>query len=708
MHRFRIFSLNLVFLFIFLFLPLAAQDGDQYAEDIKNFEEFVKEQMAADRIPGLSVGFIKDDFVWTAGFGYADLENKCPAKAESAYRLASVTKPMTAVAILNLVEDGKIDLNAEVQTFVPYFPKKQWPVKVGQVLGHLGGISHYRNYDLEGHFKDHKDTREAIAVFEEFDLVAEPGTKYNYSSYGYNLLGAIIEGASGQSYGEYMHEHIWGPLRMDATRLDNPVDIIPNRVRGYRIIDGEVKNSEFVDISSRFAAGGTRSTVGDLLKFAEGMVPGKILNKETLNMMWTSMAQHDGYFTNYGRGWAVSPVNGRFRVLHGGAQAETRTRFVYYPKENFAIAVACNLEGTNLRPYTQKLYQLILDAPWDINAYTGSQRDDVIYRGMKDVFDYGLSYYVKNQVLRSEDAEELASAFEFFNNQVNRKALEADFEGTLRNVRNGRHPIGDEAFVKVGSFMASKLVEKYGWQRLPVYHDTGATLFFNDYIEMYTSNSNISKSRRFTSDFEMLVNNWHQAWAKVWTEDIKNLDIGTSTDFGTLGKKLKTVFLSASIYPNFVEHFMTAMQQLYVQGDGARGFQAAKTAYELYPNSDETNAYYGIGLLTKDNQQQAKTLIKKAAEMNPRGAASARNLNRIAYQMARIGLADYGMTLLKIAAELHPQVANLYDSIGEFYLNKGQIEESVAYYNKALEIDPEFENAKRMLKKIKAEHPSVN
>ena len=108
--------------------------------------------------------------------------------------------------------------------------------------------------------------------------VAEPGTRFNYSSYGYNLLGAVIEGASGKPYGEYLREVLWGPLGMDATRMDDPDALIPNRVRGYRRgPDGDVINSEFVDISSRFAAGGTRSTVLDLLKFARGVIEGRVL-----------------------------------------------------------------------------------------------------------------------------------------------------------------------------------------------------------------------------------------------------------------------------------------------------------------------------------------------------------------------------------------------------------------------------------------------
>ena len=145
--KFIILSFLLITIFSIQTLP--AQQTNKYANEIKIFEEFVTQQMQIDKIPGLSIGFIKDDFIWTKGFGYADLENKIPATEKSTYRLASNTKSMTAVAILQLVEQGKIDLDAEVQTYVPYFPRKKWPVTVRQLLGHLGGISHYQNYDRE-------------------------------------------------------------------------------------------------------------------------------------------------------------------------------------------------------------------------------------------------------------------------------------------------------------------------------------------------------------------------------------------------------------------------------------------------------------------------------------------------------------------------------------------------------------------------------
>jgi CubicO group peptidase (beta-lactamase class C family) len=169
--------------------PSETRADDQYADKLRSFEEFVRQQMAKNKVPGLTIGFVKDDYMWVKGFGYADLENQVPANAESAYRLASVQKSMTAAAILQLVELKKINLDAEIQTYVPYFPKKKFPITVRQLLYHLGGIPHYVNRDVEQHIKEHKNTREAIVIFENFDLIAEPGTKFSYSSYGYNLLG---------------------------------------------------------------------------------------------------------------------------------------------------------------------------------------------------------------------------------------------------------------------------------------------------------------------------------------------------------------------------------------------------------------------------------------------------------------------------------------------------------------------------------------
>jgi CubicO group peptidase (beta-lactamase class C family) len=117
---------------------------------------------------------VKVDFTWACGFVFCDLEIQVKAKPHSSYCIASVSKTFTALAVLKLVEQGKIDLDKEVQTYVPYFPQKKWPVTVRQLLGHLGGISHYKDYDKEGHFKNHMNTEQAISVFKDFELNYSP------------------------------------------------------------------------------------------------------------------------------------------------------------------------------------------------------------------------------------------------------------------------------------------------------------------------------------------------------------------------------------------------------------------------------------------------------------------------------------------------------------------------------------------------------
>jgi CubicO group peptidase (beta-lactamase class C family) len=663
----------------------------------KEFEDFVARQMAADKVPGLSIGFLKDDEMWARGFGFADLENKLPAKAESMYRLASVTKPMTAAAVLQLAEKGKINLDAEVQTYVPYFPKKNFPVTVRQLLGHLGGISHYKNYDVEGHFKDHKTTREAIAVFENFDLVNEPGTKFSYSSYGYNLLGAVIEGASGQAYGEYMRENVWQPLGMNDIRMDSPGDIIPNRVRGYEIAGGQVRNAEFVDISSRFAAGGTRATVIDLLKFAKGINEGKVLSKASQDLMFTSMTTKAGALTNYSAGWGVDTTNGRFMLSHSGGQAETSTYLFNFPARKIVIAVAANLEGANTGVYVQKLFELLTGEAWNTNAYIADDRGKVpLYLAMVGTYEEGRANYEKTGKVFTENAQELAQAFAYFNQNLGDDALKAaQQQGVFQKVREGRQVSAGQPFAKIGSFMAEKLREKYGAQRLAAYSNTGAITFFSDYIELYAKDASIPKELRFNETVEKTVAAWQAGWSKTNTSEARKIVINSDSNFDELSARLKKDFSGAPVYPNLNGSFINTIEQLVVVRQLPKALKAGELAAALYPSLDSANAYNGIVLVLADDREKGKTYLKRAAELNGNGAGSAGGLNGLAYELAGIGMIDEGLKLLQAASELYPQEANLYDSIGEFYAKKGMKEKAIEFYQKALATNPKYPNAEK-------------
>ena len=508
--------------------PAKAASANQYKEELKQFDEFVARQMKFDKTPGLTVGFIKDGFVWTKGYGFADLENKVPAKPESAYRLASVSKSMTAVAVMQLVEKKKIDLDAEVQTYVSYFPKKQWPVTVRQVLGHIGGISHYKNAANELHIKEHRNTREAIAIFQDFDLVAEPGTRYNYSSYGYNLLAAIVEAASGMSFGDYMKQNVWGPAGMADTRLDDPEDVIPNRVRGYRLLEGQVKNSEFVDISSRFGGGGTRSTVPDLLKYATGLMEGRLLNNESMIAASTSMSTRDGRLTNYAMGWDTTPFAGRYMLTHSGGQQETTTLLYVLPTRKLALAIALNYENGDPGIYLDRLFQVVTGTPLVLPVYSADRTKASLIDAINNTFNYGLAYYEHFGKPMTSDTTELTKAFAYFNESVDLNKIKANPQEATKRIREGAHPVAQQAFTKVGSYMAAKLAEKHGAARLDSYAALSGLAFVEDYFAIAPS---IAKDFRASAELQTVLAELSRDWRKTNTDYVRNLFVTTDSDF---------------------------------------------------------------------------------------------------------------------------------------------------------------------------------
>jgi CubicO group peptidase (beta-lactamase class C family) len=666
---------------------------------LRAFERFVAASMKLDRTPGLTVGVLQGEFSWVGAYGYSDLENGIPAKPESAYRLASVTKPMTAVAVLQLVERGKIDLDAEVQTYVPYFPKKPWPVTVRQLLGHIGGVSHYMNPDRELHIKTHMNTREAIGIFEGFDLVAEPGTKYSYSSYGYNLLGAVIEGASGKSFGEYMRENVWGPLGMKDTRMDDPVEVIPNRVRGYQLVDGKIRNSEFVDISSRFAAGGTRSTVPDLLAFAKGLMAGKLLSPASRDLMFTSLATRDGMRTDYALGWGTGSLGGRFAVDHSGGQNETRTLLYLFPSRNLALAAAINFESASPGPYLARLFEVVTGERWDLQPYTADPLSAEVLRGMDETFAYGLAYFEQYGKEMASDAGARAEAFAYFNRTVSRSGLEADGDATRKAIATGRHPAAGDAFVKVGSAMASALEKKLGAARLRQYPALGAITFFNDYRKLYEKDSMLA---RFDAPFEQAVSKWEASWSRTNDAYVRGLPVGPDLDLSVAGPRLKALFANAEVYPNLSRSLLQTADAYAVLGDRERALRAAQSVVDLYPRANEAAAWYGLILVVFGEHDRGIAELRRSIAIDPKGRASAGWLNGTAYEFASIGKVDVGLEVLKAAVELYPKEANLYDSVGEFYLRAGKRDLSIQWYRKALEVDPNLKTAIEALKRIES------
>ena len=355
----------LIAVLAFLSMSAQAQQSTSLSADkLDKIEKAISAQMSRSGIPGLSVAVVLDHKLrWSNGYGLADVENFVPAKAATAYRLGSISKPITAAAVMQLIERGKIDLDAPIQKYCPAFPQKQWPVTVRLLLGHLAGVRHYKNDAEYGSTRHYKSVVEGLEMFKDDPLGFEPGTKYGYTTHGFAVLGCAVEGASGMSFPDYVRENVFKAAGMDTIRVDNVTDIIPNRAQGYqKTKSGELRNSELADTSYKIPGGGFISTVEDLARFAIAMQTGVLVKKETLDQMWTSQKTRDGKATGYGMGWGVHERNGMKEVEHGGAQQRVSTYLYTIPEKGLAVVLMTNLEsvGGELSKLSKQIADIVL------------------------------------------------------------------------------------------------------------------------------------------------------------------------------------------------------------------------------------------------------------------------------------------------------------------------------------------------------------
>jgi len=346
-------------------LLLAAQTpGSLAPEKIERIEALIRAEMERQRIPGLSVAVVlENELRWSEGFGFADIENQVPAKATTVYRLGSISKPITAVAVLQLAERGTLDLDAPIQRYCSAFPAKPWPLTSRHLLAHQSGIRHYRSEAEFNSTRPYASIVDALDIFKDDSLLFEPSTRFSYTTYGYNVLGCVVEGASNMHFADYLRDNIFRPAGMERTRPDSVADIIPDRAQGYRKNDsGELRNSALADTSNKVPGGGLVGTVEDLVRFALALQKGSLVSAETREAMWTAQKTRDGQQTSYGLGWQVQLTDGRKEVAHSGAQQRVSTLLYVLPEQRFAVALMANLEGVERRgELARKIAEIVLD-----------------------------------------------------------------------------------------------------------------------------------------------------------------------------------------------------------------------------------------------------------------------------------------------------------------------------------------------------------
>jgi len=361
----KVSSWTLVLSVFALTIGAHAQDQNLSKEKQAQIEAAVSKFMATTHVPGLSVGAVENgEYEWASGYGLADVENNSPASEHTLFRLASISKSLSATGAMQLVEQGKLDLDAPVQKYCPAFPEKPWPMTTRQVMGHLAGIRHYKGGpdDLEiGNTKHFDDPiRGGLNFFKDDPLLSEPGKTFHYSTQGYTLVGCVMEGASGTKYVDYMMRNVFAPAGMEHTVVDNRFTIIPYRTRFYEKTEsGTVRNADFLDSSYKIPGGGWLSSAEDMAKFEVAILHDKLIKRATRDVMWTAQKAGDGSTNGYALGWANDSVGGLAVVSHTGGQQGTSTAFAIAPDKQAGVVVLANMEGVRAVDLAKEILKIL-------------------------------------------------------------------------------------------------------------------------------------------------------------------------------------------------------------------------------------------------------------------------------------------------------------------------------------------------------------
>lgn len=333
----------------------AAAQGSSRAEQI---DQIVRGHMQQQKIPGLAVAVVKNGKTLVAkGYGTANLEYRVPVTPATLFQSGSVGKQFTAVAVMLQVEDRKLALDDSLTKYFPDAPRTWEPITVRQLLTHTSGIPDYSETDIELR-KDYTE-EEFIRVAYTLSLEFEPGSRWSYSNTGYVLLGILVRKVSGRFYGDVLKERVFKPLKMETARIISEADIIPNRAAGYRLVDGEIKNQEWVAPSLNTTADGALYvSLKDMLAWDSGLRSGAVLRPKSWKQMYTPVVLKSGKNFPYGFGWFVDVFSGQRCLWHSGAWQGFRTYISRYIDEDLTVIVLANLADANLEPLIKGIASL--------------------------------------------------------------------------------------------------------------------------------------------------------------------------------------------------------------------------------------------------------------------------------------------------------------------------------------------------------------
>ncbi len=333
-----------VIVLITLLLGCQILNAQDYQKAIDKARFLISQHQKQTYIPGIQVALlVGDSLIWSEGFGYSNLHGEVPINRTTKFRIASVSKSVTSVALGKMIEQKEIDIDKDINTYLPEFPKKSHPITSRQLAASTSGIRHYTNSDPTYNSTNYPNVISSLERFKGDPLLFEPGTAYYYSSYGWVLLSAVMEKASNKPFEQIMEES-WAKLGMAHTSFDFPDKKVPDKSVQYVASKKEERiEAPFDNRSYMYAGGGYLSTAEDLVLMGSQLLNEKYISKETIDLLFSSYHLKDGTKTNYGLGWecGVNRTNTPI-VYHSGSMSSARSHLVIFPDEKIVFAYLAN------------------------------------------------------------------------------------------------------------------------------------------------------------------------------------------------------------------------------------------------------------------------------------------------------------------------------------------------------------------------------
>lgn len=358
---------SIVLLFIIVSIATVAQPLSKADKQLlASFDTLLMTAFKPNEPGAAAIISRKGQVIYKKAFGMADMELNVPMQADMIFRIGSISKQFTGVAILQLVEKRKLSLQDDIKKFIPDYPTHGYTITVEHLLTHTSGIKSYTGMtEFESMMRKDMKPLELIDVFKNQPMEFAPGSKWNYNNSGYILLGYIIEKVSGKSYEQYVQENLFTPAGMTRSGYGNDSRIILNRAKGYQQGKNGFENANYLSMTLPYAAGSLISTVEDLWKWNQALHSYKLVSKESLQKAFTDYKLIDGKSTRYGYGWSFSDVQGSATIEHGGGINGFVTDGIYLPAEDIFVAVFANCDCRSLENLAPKMAALTLGKPYD-------------------------------------------------------------------------------------------------------------------------------------------------------------------------------------------------------------------------------------------------------------------------------------------------------------------------------------------------------